>query len=165
MRNFNQQLQNTWSNKNTQHSCLTGKPEAENPKYHIMYHGYHVKILIQRLVPQALSTIQSSHTNKMKSAIPCTDFCPPGSPPPLRNPSWLQRPIQCNPTLLDCIIIIGNSNVYVDAIHASLVVTTNSPSCPFTYLSTRSPLDLTCTVLNCCIVQLINELLFSELII
>ena len=40
------------------------------------------------------------------------------------------------------------------------IVTTDSPSYPFTYLSTGSPLEITCTVVNCCIGQLINDLLF-----
>ena len=92
--------------------------------------------IIQSLVPQDLSTIQSSHTNQEQSCKSMHWSSPAASLPPPRNPSWLKIRIQCNTTLIDYVIIIGNSNVYVDAIHTSLIVTTDSLSFPFTYLST-----------------------------
>ena len=47
----------------------------------------------------------------------------------------------------------------VICIECITIVTTDSPSHPFTYLSIGSPLELTCTLVNYCFCSIVSELL------
>ena len=64
-----------------------GNPEAKNPKYHNYVSWGSYDNLIQSLVHQALSTIQSSYTSEEQSCKSMHRSLPLASVPPLRNPS------------------------------------------------------------------------------
>ena len=114
--------------------------------------------LIQILVHKALSTIQSSHTIMKKFANPCTDFCLLISCLHYailaeEDPEWI----------LICLALTAQSSLETPmcfrCIECITIVTIDSPSNPFTYLSTGSPLELTCIVVNYCICSVVSELL------
>ena len=111
---LNHQLQNTWRKSIAhKHSCLTGKLKAKNPNYNILCISIESRNnIIQRLVHQALSTINNHYTLSWRNLhiytpiscllIACLHCAIPTEEDPWMNSNW---------PCLDCAILIGNSNV------------------------------------------------------
>ena len=143
-----------WNNKNshTLTQLLNGKAWSWKPQLYVynICHRYHAKILIQSL-SQALSTIQSLHTNQAWSYKSMDRSLPAFSLPLLRNPCWrialdeFKLPQPCSRSLYRHLYWV------LDANHASLIVKTDSHTCPFTYLCTGLHWNWPCTIVNWCI--------------
>ena len=123
---------------------LLGKNKDKNPNYHILCISWIMKQSHTKFYSKISQyNIQSSHTIIQKLAHTCTNLLPPDNVPRLRKPCWwrslnefdLALPWLRNPHWnLQC----------VRCIECITMVTTDSPSHPFTYLSTGSPLELKC---------------------
>ena len=140
-----------------------GKIKVEDPNYlYIICHGYHVTIIIQ-ISSQALSTISNFYTLiKIYLAKHMLQSLPLDSLPLLRNPFW-RMPLDDNELPQPCSRSIYRHLYWVlDANHASLIVTTDSHTCPFTYLCTGLHWNCPCTEVNWCILQFINEFVINS---
>ena len=109
-----------------------------------VYHGSWNNLIQISSSKSSQYNIQSSHTFIQKLVHTCTNLLPLDSLPPLRNTRWSRtsewfrygQPWLHNPHKhLQCVC---------GCIECITIVTTDSQPGPFTYLSTRSPLDLTC---------------------
>ena len=120
-----------------------GKLKVENPQLSVYYicHRDHVAIIIQSS-SQALSIISTCYTLiKLDLAKHMLQSLPLDSLPLLRNPCWrmpldeLELPQPCSR------IIYRHLYWVLDANHASLIVTTDSHTCPspiFALVSTET---------------------------
>ena len=112
----------TIKNSHTLTQLFNGKAWSWKPQISVynICHRDHVKILIKIWSYQALSTIQSLHTNKARSCKSMHRSLPPASLPLMRNPYWRMalnefkfiHHFSCNPD--------WNLHWVLDAINASL---------------------------------------------
>ena len=114
--------------------------------------------IIQSLVHQALSTI-NHHTLTWRNMqihalischlISCLHCAIPIEEDPWMNSNYLALTAQSSLATLMC----------VWCNQCITIVTIDNPSHPFTYLSTGSSMELTCTVVNFCFCSVFSELL------
>ena len=143
---LNRQLQ-THEEKSIAHNKMFYREILKLKTPTIIYYVYHG--IMKQSHTNIISYIsqynmKSSHTVIQKLVHTCTNLLPPDGLPPLRNPCWwvslnefdISLPWIHNPHWqLQWVCI---------CIECITIVTTDSQTHPFTYLSTRSPLDLTC---------------------
>ena len=127
----------TINNHTYEHSISWESLKMKTPNYlYILFHIYHVTIIIQSS-PQALSTISNCYTLiRLDLAKHMLQSLPLDSLPLLRNPCW-RMPLDENKLPQPYSRSLYRHLYWVlDANHASLIITTNSHTCPFTYLFT-----------------------------
>ena len=143
-----------------------GKLKVENPQLSVYYicHRDHVTIIIQ-ISSQSLSIISTCYTLiRLDLANPLHRSLPALSLPLLCNPCW-RMPLDENELPQPCSRSLYRNLYWVlDANHATLIVTIDIHTCPFSYLCTGLHWNCPCTEVNWCILSLINEFIISELI-